>query len=205
MLSGVDRAVRADGAEHDRELMLGYVSAYVVTAKLLTKVGATDLAMLAADRAANKAMEADSLVARGMSAYQVACALLRADRSDDAEHLAVNMAEQLQAKARSDEPVVGSLSGAMWREARGQDTLAWITSHTFRKTAATILGEAALSARLVADQLGHSRPSMTQDVYLAGRAVDSQAAVALQAALRDIGAATESNAKTMAKDEGQDA
>jgi hypothetical protein len=60
MLSDVDRAVRADGAEHDRELMLGYVSAYVVTAKLLTKVGATDLAMLAADRAANKAMEADS-------------------------------------------------------------------------------------------------------------------------------------------------
>jgi transcriptional regulator with XRE-family HTH domain len=114
MLSDVDRAVRADGAEHDRELMLGYVSAYVVTAKLLTKVGATDLAMLAADRAANKAMEADSLVARGMSAYQVACALLRADRSDDAEHLAVNMAEQLLAKARSDEPVLVSLSGAMW-------------------------------------------------------------------------------------------
>jgi transcriptional regulator with XRE-family HTH domain len=114
MLASVDRAVRADGAEHDRELMLGYVSAYVVTAKLLTKVGATDLAMLAADRAANKAMEADSLVARGMSAYQVACALLRADRSDDAEHLAVNMAEQLLAKARSDEPVLVSLSGAMW-------------------------------------------------------------------------------------------
>ena len=114
MLSDVDRAVRADGAEQDRELMLGYVSAYVVTAKLLTKVGATDLAMLAADRAANKAMEADSLIARGMSAYQVACALLRADRSDDAEHLAVNMAEQLQVNARSDEPVVVSLSGAMW-------------------------------------------------------------------------------------------
>lgn len=34
------------------------------------------------------------------------------------------------------------------------------------KTAATILDEAALSARLVADQLGHARPSMTQDVYL---------------------------------------
>ena len=63
------------------------------------------------------------------------------------------------------------------REARGQDTLAWITSHTFRKTAATILDEAALSARLVADQLGHSRPSMTQDVYLGRRAVDSQAAL----------------------------
>lgn len=114
MLANVDRAVRAPGAEHDRELMLGYVSAYVVTAKLLTKVGATDLAMLAADRAANKALEADSMVARGMSAYQVVCALLRADRSDDAEHLAVNMAEQIQVKARSDEPVLVSLAGAMW-------------------------------------------------------------------------------------------
>lgn len=114
MLSRVDRAVRIPGAEHDQELMLGFVSAYVVTAKLLTKVGASELAMIAADRAANKAMETDSLVARGMSAYQVACALLRADRSDDAEHLAVNMAEQLQVGARSDEPVLVSLSGAMW-------------------------------------------------------------------------------------------
>ena len=32
---------------------------------------------------------------------------------------------------------------------KGTETLAWITSHTFRKTAATILDEAALSARLV--------------------------------------------------------
>jgi len=89
------------------------------------------------------------------------------------------------------------------REARGTDALAWITTHTFRKTAATILDEAALSARLVADQLGHSRPSMTQDVYLGRRAVDSQAALALEAALRDTAAASESNGKTMAKEEGQ--
>ena len=34
--------------------------------------------------------------------------------------------------------------------------LSWVTSHTFRKTAATILEEAALSARLIADQLGHA-------------------------------------------------
>lgn len=49
---------------------------------------------------------------------------------------------------------------------------------------ATILDKAVLSARLVADQLGHSRPSMTQDIYMGGRAVDSQAALALEAALR---------------------
>lgn len=43
--------------------------------------------------------------------------------------------------------------------------------------------DAALSARLVADQLGHARPSMTQDVYMGRRAVGSQAAQALEAAL----------------------
>jgi integrase len=85
----------------------------------------------------------------------------------------------------------------------GKDTLAWITSHTFRKTAATILDEAALSARLVADQLDHGRPSMTQDVYLARLAVDSQAALAVEAAFRDTAAAGEKHGKSMTKEEGQ--
>jgi integrase len=97
--------------------------------------------------------------------------------------------------ARLDQPLFPDVLGGFrdpanvrreLREARGQETLAWITSHTFRKTAATILDEAALSARLVADQLGHSRPSMTQDVYMGRRAVDSQAALALEAALRGV-------------------
>jgi integrase len=96
--------------------------------------------------------------------------------------------------ARLDQPLFPDVVGGFrdpanvrreLREARGAETLAWITSHTFRKTAATILDEAALSARLVADQLGHSRPSMTQDVYMGRRAVDSQAAEALERALRD--------------------
>ncbi len=81
------------------------------------------------------------------------------------------------------------------REARGTETLAWITSHTFRKTAATILDEAALSARLVADQLGHARPSMTQDVYMGRRSVDSQAAVALEAALTGLAPGEQNLAK----------
>jgi len=89
------------------------------------------------------------------------------------------------------------------REARGRETLAWITSHTFRKTAATILDEAALSARLVADQLGHSRPSMTQDVYMGRRAVDFQAALALEAALRDIASLREKGGKSVGNEEGQ--
>ncbi len=113
--------------------------------------------------------------------------------------------------ARLDQPLFPDVNGDFrdpanvrreLREARSDD-LAWITSHTFRKTAATILDEAALSARLVADQLGHSRPSMTQDVYLGRRAVDSQAALALEAALRDAFPDDENRGKTVGKEEGQ--
>jgi transcriptional regulator with XRE-family HTH domain len=113
MLTCADHAVRSPApARH--ELVLGYISAYVVAAKLLTKVGAADLAMLAADRAATKAIESDSDMARGMAAYQVVCALLRADRSDDAEHLAIGMAERVQGGARSDRPTIVSVAGALW-------------------------------------------------------------------------------------------
>jgi len=42
----------------------------------------------------------------------------------------------------------------------------WVTSHTFRRTVAIRLDDAGFSARQIADHLGHSRPSLTQDVYL---------------------------------------
>lgn len=38
----------------------------------------------------------------------------------------------------------------------------WATSHTFRKSVATLLDAAGVSGREVANQLGHRRPSMTQ-------------------------------------------
>jgi hypothetical protein len=49
-----------------------------------------------------------------MAAYQVTCALLRADRVTDAEHIAVGMATSLDSKARSDEPTALSVTGALW-------------------------------------------------------------------------------------------
>ncbi|TCO40482.1 phage integrase family protein [Kribbella antiqua] len=63
------------------------------------------------------------------------------------------------------------------------DALAWITSHSFRKTTATILDDAGQSARQIADQLGHARPSLTQDVYMGRRAKNPAAAAALEVAL----------------------
>jgi integrase len=50
----------------------------------------------------------------------------------------------------------------------------WVSRHTFRKTAITRLDDARLSARQIADHVGHARPSMTQDVSM-GRSVASSA------------------------------
>jgi integrase len=69
------------------------------------------------------------------------------------------------------------------RNARGSSDFAWVTSHVFRKTCATILDDAGLSARAIADQLGHARPSMTQDVYMGRKVVNPANADALQRAL----------------------
>lgn len=49
----------------------------------------------------------------------------------------------------------------------------------FRKSAATWMEQAGLSARDVADQLGHARVSMTQDVYLGRRILGESDADAL--------------------------
>lgn len=71
------------------------------------------------------------------------------------------------------------------REARGSEGFAWVTSRVFRKTAATILDEAGLSARAIADQLGHSKPSITQDTYLGRGIARLAAAAALEQALSE--------------------
>src|SRR4051812_4347289 len=97
-----------------REALLAYVSAYAVAAKLVTKIGAGDLALLAADRAATAAVDAESRTARGMAGYQVACALLQADQVEDGERLAVNLAEGLTPHVRSDHPSLVSVAGALW-------------------------------------------------------------------------------------------
>ena len=42
-----------------------------------------------------------------------------------------------------------------------------VTSHSFRKTVATLIDDEGLSARIGADHLGHARVSETQDTYMA--------------------------------------
>lgn len=48
----------------------------------------------------------------------------------------------------------------------------------------TVMDELGLPARLIADQLGHARVSMTQNVYLGRRTVGREAAAALDHAYR---------------------
>jgi len=69
------------------------------------------------------------------------------------------------------------------REARGSAEFSWVTSHVFRKTCATILDESELSARQIADQLGHAKVSMTQDNYLGRRLTSRGTAETLDRAI----------------------
>jgi integrase len=94
--------------------------------------------------------------------------------------------ELLLARPRTD-PVFPAILGG-WRDPSNTQAdlreafrgagYPWVTSHTFRKTTATLMDQAGLSARAAADQLGHAHPSLTQDVYY-GRKVASTAAAAV--------------------------
>jgi integrase len=70
---------------------------------------------------------------------------------------------------------------ADFRDAFREAGMPDITTHTFRKTVATRLDEAGLSPREIADQLGHSKPSMTLDSYMGRRVVSARAAEVLSA------------------------
>ena len=58
--------------------------------------------------------------------------------------------------------------------------LPWVTSHVFRKTTATLMDDAGLSARAIADQLGHAQPSITQNVYMGRKIASTEAAGVLE-------------------------
>ena len=66
------------------------------------------------------------------------------------------------------------------RESLAWCGLPWVTSHVFRTTTATLLDNAGLSARTIADQLGHAQPSVTQNVYMGRKIASTQAAKVLE-------------------------
>ncbi|HEY5178913.1 MAG TPA: site-specific integrase [Dermatophilaceae bacterium] len=69
-----------------------------------------------------------------------------------------------------------SNTAADLRRALDDAGFGWVSSHTFRKTVATRLDDAGLSARQIADHLGHAQPSMTMDVYMGRKVASSDAA-----------------------------
>jgi integrase len=77
-----------------------------------------------------------------------------------------------------------------WRRVREALGYEWVTSHTFRRTLATIIDAEGMSARVGADQLGHRHVSMTQDVYMGRGVVHTEVAAALD---RTIGYRPSSN------------
>ncbi len=68
-------------------------------------------------------------------------------------------------------------------ECASQLGLPVVTTHSFRKSVATLIDDRGLSARIGADQLGHARPSMTQDVYMTRGKLHAQVADALDDAI----------------------
>lgn len=67
-----------------------------------------------------------------------------------------------------------------WAEARERLGLpSGYTFHAFRKTVATLLDQAGLSARDVAEYLGHANPAITQSVYMSKTVGGSRAAEAI--------------------------
>lgn len=67
------------------------------------------------------------------------------------------------------------------REAFAEMGRPGLTSHIFRKTVASLMDSAGLTARAAADQLGHSKVSMTQDRYMGRRSRATGAAAVLEA------------------------
>jgi integrase len=65
------------------------------------------------------------------------------------------------------------------RWSRDQAGFDWLTSHVFRQTVITVLDEAGLSTRTVADQVGHTHIAQTQS-YMARRVASDAAAAALE-------------------------
>ena len=74
---------------------------------------------------------------------------------------------------------------AHWREVRQDLGVPDATSHSFRKTVATLIDDEGLSARIGADHLGHSRISMTQDKYMARGRVHTAVADLLDRTIND--------------------
>jgi integrase len=66
--------------------------------------------------------------------------------------------------------------GRQWGTVRDELGVPEATTHSFRRAVATLIDDQGLSARIGADQLGHSKVSMTQDRYMSRGRVHTEVA-----------------------------
>jgi transcriptional regulator with XRE-family HTH domain len=103
LLSSVTDTVDALAAEaranERREALRLQTSVAIAAAKLSTKAGDAGAGRSAAERARNAAEAAEDTVGQAAAAYQLICALLRAERREQAETLAVCFGEELRGVA----------------------------------------------------------------------------------------------------------
>jgi transcriptional regulator with XRE-family HTH domain len=144
LLAAVDALTRSDTGP---EAVHVYVAAYVITAKILHKIGESRLAALAADRAAAMASRPGATgVDRGLAAREVVGALLYTGQTTAAEALAVDMATSLEADPDAHSPDLLSLRGSL---------LLLAAVIAARRTERFVALERLDIAEQLADQLGY--------------------------------------------------
>lgn len=154
-----------------------FVNAYVLAAKLTTKLGAADMAWIAADRAATAAVEMDDPIARGLATYQVVCGLLRGHQKDHAEDLAVIMAERLDSPGAglAQKSVRGSLLliAAVIAARNGDRTQAWKRLRAAEHLAREIpRGANSAYTAFCVENVGIHRISVATELGNASEAID---------------------------------
>lgn len=110
LIPAVDAAVARQSFDEIEAWLHIQHAVYIATAKLLTRSGEGHPAWLAADRASTAAVRLGSPVLRALAAYQVTTALLKLDRLDEAERVALTSAENID----DDSPTGISAQGALF-------------------------------------------------------------------------------------------
>lgn len=96
----------------------------------------------------------------------------------------VDLASPIFPNSRGGFHNASNLNNRVWLPFRKRAGYEWVTFHTLRKTVGTLLDDAGLSARQIADVLGHSHPSMTLNNYMGRGQASRASADALDAAVR---------------------
>lgn len=106
--------------------------------------------------------------------------------------LPAGLVDMLKSRARRTDAVFPTPLGkrrdrrntaGQWQDARERLGIPAYTFHSFRKTVATALDQAGLSARDIAEYLGHENPSLTMNTYMSKTVGGRRAADALDSVM----------------------